>query len=940
MLSSIRFRIRSLALLLPIVLLLAPQPAPAQPWAVHEGLTNEQYEEMSTRMVEDGHRLVDLGASAVNDTVRFSTVWETTAGPAWTVSRKLTPSEYAPTQKKMKAEGYAPATVSGYVVDGQVQLAVRWEKDVDSKRRMRHGLSPDRYAVILKQMAAKGYQPVDLSAYVVDGQPRFAVVWEKTESERKARLNLSPDTYKNVIRPRMEAMRFHPVDVSGYVVGGQLRYAGIWEEGTADRTVRTGLTPRNYESTFWNLAYRGQRPVQVASYAGPEQVQVAGIWKDAYPNDGLSSKALATIRERVQSFMDTYEVPGLSIAIAKNERLVFAQGYGTAIKEDSVRTGPHHRFRIASVSKPVTSAAILRLWDNDQLQLDQKVLGPDGLLGTRLGDEPYGPNEKKLTVRHLLNHTTGGWSKDGPDSDSDPLFHHKDLSREELLGWVLDSWSLDRAPGSEYAYSNIGYALLGRVIEAVSGQSYEAYVKQNVLRPAGIHNMAIAQNRRADRRSDEVAYYSQGDFHPYDYNVARHDANAGWIASAVDLARFGVHVDGFSAVPDILSTDAARHMTDAVISSEEVTGDVKRWNWTHTGKLSGCCTASLLVLRNPGEELEGNYVLSVLMNTESPKSSFMDERTRLPREVAEAVAWPSYDLFDAPAASVTNRAQSRSQQEPPNEETPEARDTDVRPSGADSWPTDQFDPAVLPPGVDEHNEAGTNLPDVSRRVGTITNEERTTRGRAPLEFNEQLSLIACRHNKDMLAHDYMGHEDSDGRRIDDRLPREHRTLLVRRHGENVSQASGEYARRENFAPIPMKWWMDSPGHRENILRPQYTHLGACVTRKGDKMRSTQVFANVVGELDDPLPWSVPAGDSLSLAFSSPSATTFDRYLFLRADNADRHYEYEETRPFDGTVRVPTEPGLYRLKMVIVEPKGDGSFRYFGGASKRIRVQAP
>jgi uncharacterized protein YkwD len=258
----------------------------------------------------------------------------------------------------------------------------------------------------------------------------------------------------------------------------------------------------------------------------------------------------------------------------------------------------------------------------------------------------------------------------------------------------------------------------------------------------------------------------------------------------------------------------------------------------------------------------------------------------------------------------------------------------------DAWPPDRFAPAVRPPGVDEHDEAGTNRPDPSRRVVALTNDERTRRNRKPLEQMSQLALIACRHNKDMLAHDYAGHEDSDGRQVNDRLFREHRTLLVSRYGENVQQAWGNQLQQKDLAALAVNGWMDSPPHRKNILRRPFTHLGACVTRSDDKMRSTQVFAHIAGELTEPLPWSMAAGDSLvTTVRSSRPDVNFERYGFRRVE-ARGDLDFEDTVPFDGTIRVPSEPGRYELRMLYVKAGEGKSQTYHFGFGPRIRVTAP
>src|SRR5262249_38714238 len=153
---------------------------------------------------------------------------------------------------------------------------------------------------------------------------------------------------------------------------------------------------------------------------------------------------------------------------------------------------PRSLFRIASVSKPITSAAVLQLVEQGKLGLDDRVVD---LLDVRHNGDPIAPADprlKRVTIRHLLQHR-GGWDR---DKSFDPMFRSVRIAREfgtrppagpELI--IASMWKrpLDFDPGARSCYSNFGYCVLGRVIEKVSGISYEAYVREHILAPLGIH---------------------------------------------------------------------------------------------------------------------------------------------------------------------------------------------------------------------------------------------------------------------------------------------------------------------------------------------------------------------------------------------------------------------------------------------------------------------
>ncbi len=153
-------------------------------------------------------------------------------------------------------------------------------------------------------------------------------------------------------------------------------------------------------------------------------------------------------------------------------------------------------------------------------------------------------------------------------------------------------------PRAKYAYSNFGYCVLGRIIEKVSRQSYAAYASSAVLGRCGITAMRIAGNTRAQRSPNEVAYYPDGN--PYGMNVTRMDSHGGWIASATDLVRFAMHVDGLAAERSILKPDTIKAMTTPSAVNR---GYAKGWavnarNWWHNGSLPG--TTSIMVRTQSG----------------------------------------------------------------------------------------------------------------------------------------------------------------------------------------------------------------------------------------------------------------------------------------------------------------------------------------------------
>jgi CubicO group peptidase (beta-lactamase class C family) len=232
-----------------------------------------------------------------------------------------------------------------------------------------------------------------------------------------------------------------------------------------------------------------------------------GLGNDSEPTP--SEAELASMEELVRAFMHRYEVPGFSVAIARHGQFVYRKAFGWADQEAREGATPANLFRIGSVSKPITSVAIFTLIERKRLKLNDFVFGRNGVLGFDYGTR-FLDGVQRIMIDHLLTHTCGGWSDNGTNFDygTDPGSYDIKMSQADLIKLVIQAEHLHYEPGTHWAYSNFGYVVLGRVIEKLSGQSYEQYVQQNVLANCGVTDMRIGGNTRAERTLGEVVYYN------------------------------------------------------------------------------------------------------------------------------------------------------------------------------------------------------------------------------------------------------------------------------------------------------------------------------------------------------------------------------------------------------------------------------------------------
>jgi N-acyl-D-amino-acid deacylase len=362
------------------------------------------------------------------------------------------------------------------------------------------------------------------------------------------------------------------------------------------------------------------RPSGAPNDTGPAQPSM--------PISGTAVPGMSNVDRAITEIMTRWGIPGGAVGVVKDGRLVYARGFGYADVEAQKVATPDALFRIASVTKPVTKAAILKLVEQGRLSLDAPAFAllPDI---KPLPGATVDPRLATITVSHLLEHT-GGWDS---AISFDPMFLSIQIatatgtpapaSAEAIVRFMMGK-PLDFNPGARFAYSNFGYAVLGRIIERVGGKSYEQFVKDDILTPAGVTRMRLGRSLYADRLPDEVRYYDlffvPSVFPgvgvvpaPYGgFDLEAMDSHGGWVASVVDLLRFE-----------------------------------KMWvppppqgYWGHDGGLPG--TVTVMVRGSTGLA----WVAAFNARTMKPNSAFQDEIDGVLGNAITAVkSWPTHDLF-------------------------------------------------------------------------------------------------------------------------------------------------------------------------------------------------------------------------------------------------------------------------------------------------------
>lgn len=363
----------------------------------------------------------------------------------------------------------------------------------------------------------------------------------------------------------------------------------------------------------------------------------------------------------VNYFIRSWDIKGSSVAVYKDGRLVLAKGYGIADDNGAVKVEPYHRFRIASVSKLITATAILKLYEDGELDLNQKVFGPDGILNDDYYADPRDSRAERITVAHLLSHK-GGWTPRWGDQMFMPLVVASSLnidppvSTENIVRFALNK-RMHFTPGKGRSYSNLGYAILGLVVEKVSDMPYEEYCQKNLFEPLGLFDFELARNLYNQRSPYEVKYFEPSNAIPkksiYGTGELVPASNGGndieslggagaWITTAPDLLRFVMSIDGFDNVKDILSPETIEFMTDRTNGWAPIgwKGSTSNGYWWRTGSFAG---TSAMVRRYPD-----GMIWVALFNTNTWKQSKFpsDVSSMMTRAISRTGEWTQEDLFN------------------------------------------------------------------------------------------------------------------------------------------------------------------------------------------------------------------------------------------------------------------------------------------------------
>lgn len=633
--------------------------AARDPWVTQTGLTSSQ---LASRVLTFGEPALGLQIEEVSGyeesgVTHYAARW----GPKTdTYYRRLysgmTAAGFVSTHASIQAAGWRICYMNGFQSGGTDYYNAVYRKSSGVPQILRVGDTLNSHQSADDDLSDDGYYLENLTAFQSGTNVRYAAVWNQSIffPVTEVSYGLTGAQLITEVNDRINTWRIHAIAgyTAPFVLGGgdARRFTVMWRTPKLPTVWAffAGLSKDNYFAADSNQIGIGWQPSFLQVWENGNGVAVNAMW---IPNGGLGRTWTNQIDSLVGDAMTAGSIPALSLAISRNGRLVFKRAYGYADQEAGLWAGTDHRFRIASVSKAITGVSVLRaLEQNLTWNWQSKAFGTGAVFGNDYGTPPYSTREKDITISNLLHHTAG-WADDGKLWWQDePAWGS---SHQEFIDWQLDHGAFVADPGDIGRYSNLGFTIAARVVEKLSGDSYETYTKNKIFAPCGIATILgpqVGERTRAQKKFMEVAYYpdpvNTGD--PYLIDPRRMDGSTAWIARPADLLLFSRRVDGDDDFEDIISpvTLTRLHTRETPASSTGYNWETYGCGWYtdnyanpgywgHNGSMNG--TRAELVSRTNG--------ISYSWAANARQGISNSALESIINSITTANAWPDINLF-------------------------------------------------------------------------------------------------------------------------------------------------------------------------------------------------------------------------------------------------------------------------------------------------------
>ncbi len=510
-------------------------------WVSGRNFTSSAFSDWFSELSGLGYMIVDIEVDEIDGTQRVGGVWQrNTDNRGWLQTRNMTLSVFESLQQTRAEAGYRMIDQEVYVLGTSTFYAGIWMENRENLQWANYyNVTSSEFSTLFSHYAGLGYMPIDVDAYVIDGQLRYAAIW--VENIEGLAWQLWRDMSSQAFADKFAELfdNFRMIDTESYRFGGQQLFAGIWVENRNGRAWAQyrNLTSKGFHERWSELRDAGYRLINYEVYPWSTGYRYAGVWRQN--GNRLNWELKDEIDALVQQFFDDGDLPGMSVAIAQNGQFRYLRGLGHADVANSVATDSRTIYRLASVSKAVGGALGVRLSQQGLLDLSAGS-------GTYIAQLPAAHSHsvlQTLTQRSGIGHYSAHPSIVGAYATA--------LDAAEQL-WDTP---LVNAPGAQCTYSTHAFTFAGASMEAAANAPISTIIDSVLRNPYNLTSLR-AEDRSIPHPKRSLLYAQSGGTNQ---EVSADDLSwkvlgGGLESSAFDLARFGMRLtDGTILSPASLA---------------------------------------------------------------------------------------------------------------------------------------------------------------------------------------------------------------------------------------------------------------------------------------------------------------------------------------------------------------------------------------------------
>ena len=652
-----------LRILLPALVLAVA--APAQIVAYHDQ-TLSQHQSQITTLRAQGYRLIALTSYDSSAAPLFGAIWVHRSGPTQVPFSSVDGATYQSLFNTYSGAGFTVRLLAVHGSGSSTRFSGVFEVS-SVPYWAAHDLTQTQFDDQCVSARSQGYLPTAVAVYGTSLTPRFAGVWTRNDA------NLAW-TWTHSLTPADYQLHFNAA-TAGWLrpavatLSGWGRYLAIWHDNqlSGGWSAAHDMTSTGYQTEFntqWNA---GNYPIDLHAAGSGTGTRFAavfapveGVLARQWTATGTAVLGLGAFDTWVQGLMQAANVRAGALSVVKDGRLMLTRAYTWAEPGYPV-TQPTSLFRIASMSKPLTSIALHEAMARSPIVVNAGRT----LLSFFAPISPLDPRTSTVTLLNALTHS-GGWDIDLLGFD--PQFYDATIanywgtplpvSRDEIYRYMTVARSLNFAPGARSRYSNYGFNLLGRVLESLNpGLSYTQVVQRDVFTPLGVTRARQGGSTLAQAVAGEVRYHPQGPYiaqsvmstsQPWvpgqygSWNQGNMDSHGGWIMATADFAAVLASFDLGDQSPLLDSS-----WTNTMWSSTSGLPSSVLRGWFRTNAAQG------RVLRHHNGGLPGTSTCGVLRSDGVGFVLFLNSDPGLGDteylqfdQIANTITqWPNHDLF-------------------------------------------------------------------------------------------------------------------------------------------------------------------------------------------------------------------------------------------------------------------------------------------------------